>query len=191
MKLIFPLILILASVGIFIGYTNKAYKEVSALRTEQAAYDEALLNSKKLLDVRQELVDKYNALLPEDKDRLMKLMPDNVDNIRLIIDIQKIASQYGMLPKDIHFDKDQGKTATNTITATASPEEIALAHKDYGTFDLDFSVTGTYANFLNFTRDLEKSLRIIDIESVSFAIGDVGTTTYKYVFKIRTYWLKN
>lgn len=191
MKFIFPIILILASIGIFIGYTNKAYKEVATLRTEQAAYDEALLNSKKLLDVRQELVDKYNALLPEDKDRLMKLMPDNVDNIRLIIDIQKIASQYGMLPKDIHFDKDQGKANSTTISAASSPEDINQARKNYGTFDLDFSVTGTYSNFLNFTRDLEKSLRIIDIESVTFAISDVGTSSYKYAFKIRTYWLKN
>ncbi len=190
MKIIFPAILILASIGIFLGYTNKTYKEVASLRTEQAAYDEALLNSKKLLDVRQELVDKYNALSPTDKDRLMKLMPDNVDNIRLIIDIQKIATQYGMLPKDIHFDKNQGQPTT-TINTAASPDEINQLHKEYGTFDLDFSVTGTYANFLNFTKDLEKSLRIIDIESVAFATSDVGTSSYKYVFKIRTYWLKN
>lgn len=186
MRFIFPIILIIASVGLFVIFTNPTYKQVATLRTEQAAYDEALTNSKQLLDIRQELVDKYNALSPDDRTKLSKLMPDNVDNIRLIIDIQKIASQYGMLPRDIRFDKNQGTTDIRAST----PEEANQLRREYGTFDLDFSVTGTYANFLNFVRDLEKSLRIVDIESVTFA-SDANSSSYKYAFKIRTYWLRN
>lgn len=185
MRLIFPLILILLSIGLFLGYTNKTYSAISGLRTQSAAYNEALFNSRKLLEVRDELTKKYNDLSVEDRDRLLKLMPDNVDNIRLIIDIQKIAAKYGMQPRDIRFDSPVTSSQTQ-----ASPQQLQEAQKDYGTFTLDFSVAGSYANFLSFLKDLEKSLRIVDVSSITFASGDTANT-YKYNFKIKTYWLKN
>jgi hypothetical protein len=44
--------------------------------------------------------------------------------------------------------------------------------------------------------DLEKSLRIADIESISFSAVEAPgalqvSDTYKYDLKIKTYWLKN
>ena len=62
-------------------------------------------------------------------------------------------------------------------------------------------MTSTYNNFLNFTKDLENNLRIVDISSVSFSsnsgsttgstLGTATTDSYNYDFKIKTYWLKN
>jgi hypothetical protein len=77
--------------------------------------------------------------------------------------------------------------------------------KDYGILNLEFSTTGTYNNFIKFTKALEENLRIVDISSISFSSSNVavpgvtsGVSTntnsweiYKYNFKINTYWLKN
>ena len=76
-----------------------------------------------------------------------------------------------------------------------------ILQKDYGVWNLEFSTMGTYNNFLNFSRDLQSNLRIVDIAAVQFSSTDtrvaplVGKLSsdevYKYSFKIKTYWLKN
>jgi Tfp pilus assembly protein PilO len=186
-RFIFPTILIIASIVIFVGYTNQNYKEMKELKTLQASYNDALSNSRKLLEVKGALTEKYNSLSDDDRDRLMKLMPDNVENIKLILDIQKIASQYGMLPRDVKFDTVAQVQKDGPLT----PQQAQDQNKPYGSFDLEFSVSGTYGNFLSFLRDLEKSLRLVDIISVSFSSSEGGSSVYKYTFKIRTYWLKS
>ena len=194
-RFIFPIILVGLAKGLFLVYTNPTYSDrtnsqsVSSLQITNAGYDEALNNYQKLLARRDELSKKYNDFSPDDRDRLNKLMPDNADNIRLIIDIQKIASQYGMLPRDIAFDPLSGDSQASQ--AAVSPGSIAAAGKDYGTFDLSFSVVGPYSSFLSFLNDLETSLRIIDITSIDFTSSDATANAYKYSFKIKTYWLKN
>jgi Tfp pilus assembly protein PilO len=190
-KVIFPIIMTIAAIGLFVVFTNPAYKEISSLRTVQAAYDQALNNSQQLLKVRNDLMVKFNNLSLSDKDRLTKLMPDTVDNIRLIIDTQNIAIGHGMTLKDIKYDARAQSNATNTTTAPATPGQLAASQKDYGTFELEFSVTGTYQNFLAFITDIEQSLRLVDIESVTFQAPEAGSANMKYVIRIRTYWLKS
>lgn len=179
----------IAAIGLFVVFTNPAYKEVGSLRTVQSAYDQALNNSQQLLKVRNDLMVKFNNLSLSDKDRLTKLMPDTVDNIRLIIDTQNIAIGHGMTLKDIKYD---ARAQTNATTAApATPGQLAASQKDYGTFELEFSVTGTYQNFLAFITDIEQSLRLVDIESVTFQAPEAGSANMKYVIRIRTYWLKS
>lgn len=187
-RIIFLIASIVGSGLLFVVYTKPLYNTVQKSREELAAYETSLASAKKLRIAKDELTNRYNSVSAEDRERLRKLMPDNVDNIRLIIDIQKIASKYGMLPKDIKFDA-KGKEATPT--GGVNTQFNQGAGKEYGTFEMDFSVTGTYANFLAFSRDLEKSLRLVDIVSVGFSSTEQPGSVYKYTYKIRTYWLKN
>jgi hypothetical protein len=50
------------------------------------------------------LTQKYSTIDPVNLDKLTKLLPDNVDNIRLILEIEKIASPYGMILKDVKYE---------------------------------------------------------------------------------------
>jgi Tfp pilus assembly protein PilO len=190
-RIIFPLILVIAAIGLFVVYTNPNYQDIGTLRTQQSAYNQALNNSQELLKVRNTLTDKYNNLPSSDRDRLQKLMPDTVDNIRLIIDIQNIALGHGMNPKDIKYDARTGTAVGVASQQAANSQQLANTQKDYGTFELEFSVTGPYQNFLSFIQDLEQSLRLVDIESVTFQSADLGGSTMKYLVRVRTYWLKN
>ena len=191
-RFIFPLILVIAAIGLFVVFTNPNYQDIGDLRVKQAAYNQALNNSQELLKVRNQLTDKYNNLPSTDRDRLEKLMPNTVDNIRLIIDIQNVALTHGMNPKDIKYDARAGSTASGTTNQQAvNPQDLASSQKEYGTFELEFSVTGPYQNFLAFVQDLEQSLRLVDIESVTFQAAETGSSNMKYIIRIRTYWLKN
>ena len=44
---------------------------------------------------------------------------------------------------------------------------------------------------LAFLQDLEHSLRIIDVEKLSFTSATTGSGTTSYGFTIQTYWLQS
>ncbi|MFA6300799.1 MAG: hypothetical protein WC609_00420 [Candidatus Paceibacterota bacterium] len=203
-----PIILISASIGIFIILTSPIYNDISTLNAQVASYDTALDNSKALENQRDMLVAKENSISVENMDRLEKFLPQNVDNIRLILEIEEIAKPYGMTLKDIKYDAAADKSTTGNTAGTPVVQggrTAEIAPKDYGIFNLEFSTTGTYVNFVNFTKALESNLRVVDISSISFSsdsFATSGTATgvstnmnsseiYKYNFSINTYWLKN
>ena len=195
MRLAVPLILIAIALAVLFIFVTPLYDEFSALREEVAAYDQALGNSKALEDARDKLTAQYSSFRREDLVRLEKLLPGNVDNIRLILEIEQLASPYGMLLRNVQYNAEAGLPATGVVAPAGARRE---ARKDYGVLELEFTTSGSYSDFLNFIRDLENNLRIVDISAVDFS-SEVGTSInktiaseiYDYNLKVKTYWLRN
>ena len=180
MKYILPAILILISLGTFFVFTNPHYQNVKDYQAKIAEYNDALNNEAKLERDRDTLSSKFHSFPLDAQDRLVKMLPDNADNIRLVIDIQKIAVANGVTVVSTQFD---------SINATSTSSVDAKNPKDYGVFDLGFSITGTYKNFLSFLKAMESNLRLNDIVSMAFSSGD-AKDTYTFSIKLKTYWLK-
>lgn len=202
MRFIIPVILTGISLAAFFVFTNPIYDDISLLQTQVASYNEALDNAKALENERDKLTAKYNSISPDNLIKLQKLLPENIDNIRLILEIEQIALPYGMVLKDVKYSTTTKQdTDTTPVTAGVVQGGGAAQSKDYGVWDLEFSTVGSYNNFLNFTRDLQKNLRIVDISSIQFSSGSdtrlsvppnsTYVEAYQYYFKIKTYWLKN
>lgn len=199
-RFIIPIILIGIALTTFFVIANPIYNDISALKMTGASYNEALDNSKALENERDKLTAKYNSINVDNLTKLQKLLPENVDNIRLILEIEQIALPYSMVLKDVKYNVVDKKADPANTTLVQGGNAINGTPKDYGIFDLEFSTTGTYENFISFTKDLERNLRIVDISSVSFSSNTVNVgvnpnvnspEVYKYNFKIKTYWLKN
>jgi Tfp pilus assembly protein PilO len=196
MRFILPIILIGISITGFFLFTDPLYNEMNGLREKASSYDEALDNSKALEDQRDKLTQKLNSFDQANLDKLSKLLPDSVDNIRLILEIEKIAAPYGMVLKDVKYETIDEKNK-NTTKVSPGLQDTQIVHQDYGVWDLGFSTQGSYSNFYNFVKDLEKNLRIVDVVSVDFSsssgvgVNPALSSIYKYDFKIKTYWLKN
>jgi hypothetical protein len=187
MNLIVPLFLIIASVGIFYGYTDPNYRgengstpNVVKLMNERKQYLEALSKSDEFIKETNRLTLINNSLSYTDLDRLKKILPDHIDNVRLIIDIDNIASRHGLHIKGIKIDNDAGSAPSD---ATLGPD-----NKPYGSIMFSFNITAPYDRFRSFIKDLEESLRIADIVGVSFTATDSGD--YDYGVKLKTYWIK-
>lgn len=200
-RLVLSIILITAGIITFTSVTLPTYNDIKALKVQMASFSQALDNAKALENERDKLTKKDNAISAENREKIKKLLPDNVDNIRLILEIEQLARPYGMALRDVSYDTFAKKSASSSGVASAPTPTSAPATGDtggaYGVWNLSFSTQGTYNNFLNFTKNLESNLRIVDISSVGFS-SDTGadpkpnfTEVYKYTFKIKTYWLKN
>jgi Tfp pilus assembly protein PilO len=177
MSTIVSIVLILASIGLFFGYIDPTYSDVKELRAEKADYDRALNNSKELQAERDKLLEKFNKMPKSDLDKLEKLIPDHIDNVRLVIDIDEMAKKYGMRIRNFRADAAEKK------------DTIGKDSGAYGTLTLSFSTTATYNTFLAFMKDIEQSLRIIDVTTISFIAND-ASPLYDYNVTVKTYWLK-
>ncbi len=192
MRFIFPTILIVVAIAGFFMFVSPTYQNISAEREQITSYNEALDNSKALEAERDKLTQKYNSFDPANLSRLEKLLPDSIDNIRLVLEIENMASAYGMVLKNVQYDTSDNNTKTPDVASKSG-----TLNKNYGTWNLEFSSQGTYGNFVNFIKDLENNLRIVDVSAVDFSSNTSPGTNplmaqaYKYDFKIKTYWLKN
>lgn len=187
MNLISSIILIIISIGTFFIYIDPNYQgknlssgkqSVLELQAEDAKYQDALTYTTQIGERRDTLQSKKANFNTDDLDRLEKLLPDNIDNIKLVIDMNRIAQSHGLVLKNIKLD----------TTAKLETGKIGQDNSKYGTVGLSFSVSSSYDNFQNFLGDLEKSLRLVDITDLSVSGNDTGV--YDFSVGLKTYWLK-
>jgi Tfp pilus assembly protein PilO len=212
MKIISSILFLTASVLVFFFLIDPLYGDVKELRLNVSTYNSALSNSTDLQKTRDGLVESYKQISEKDREKLNHLLPSTINNIELILEIEKIANMHGMPVSDIKFDSTMG---VNTNTEDGSPsmgttsrimaENDPASYLPYGIFPISFSIEGKYSVFLDFLNDLEKNLRIVDVKSISFNVPESSTgeqtvdvknrkiidpNIYRYLLKVETYWLK-
>jgi len=183
MNLITPIILIIISIATFFGYIDPNYRgndrqSIQSLIAEENEYQIALNNTAEIRSRRDSLVDIRSQINPDDLEKLEKLLPDNIDNIKLVIDMNKIAENHSLTLKNIKLD----------TKAKEDPQKIGQEYGKYGVVGLSFSVNSSYNNFQGFLKDLEKSLRLVEITDLSVTGNDTGI--YDFSVGLKTYWLK-
>lgn len=178
-RLILPLLIIAAAVGLFVLYTDPAYQAAQALNAQVSQYNDALTKSQELQSVRNQLLAKRATFSNDDVAKLQEVLPDNVDNIRLIIDINNIAAHHNLALQNVQLDSSNAAAQSALSSGSVS--------NSVGSVTVGFSVTTDYNTMLAFLQDLEHSLRLIDVQTLSFASG--GSDHDSYTFRIQTYWL--
>lgn len=179
MNLITYIIMITAAVASFFLYTNPHYKSVQGLKAQAAQYEDALDKAKEAEQIKVDLAAKRESFSQEDVELLHKMLPDTVDNIRLLLDINQIAAGYGSGIAGIHVD-------SGSSNQQANPTQDQKA--DLGAVTIGFNVTMSYTSFLAFLKDLEQSLRITDLTVLNFSSTDTGQ--YSFGVSLKTYWLQ-
>ncbi len=182
-KSIISLLIIVLSVGIFILVGKPAYDEISSLKEQKKVITDASNTAKSLQTSWGELVNRYNSVSDVQKDRLTQMTPDFVDNVKLMIEIEELAKKYSMVLKDIDIKKDDTKTLSDNQTGENS-------------ITIKFKTTGQYKDFMSFLAELEYSLRVVDVKSLTFRPernsnkeSKKPVDYYSYDVEVVTYWL--
>jgi Tfp pilus assembly protein PilO len=181
MRFFLPLLLIAAAIGLFALYTNPGYQRIKGLQAQVGAFDDALDKAQDLKSSRDKLLSKRNTFSAENIQKLERILPDNVDNIRFVIDINNIAARRNLSLKNVALGTiSDAKGSRSALAVGASGDKV-------GSAEISFALASTYDEFLAFLQDLEHSMRIVDIEKINFKPG-VGDQ-YDFSLTIRTYWL--
>ena len=181
-KNIIATILIVLAVGVYLTFTRAKIDEVNAVREINGQYSQAIRNADNLIKVRDQVLKDYNSLSAEDRGRLDKMVPNTTDNIRLVIDLNSIARLRGVVLKGV-----KASTAASGKTDSAQKIDI-IPTPTLDTVNISFSVSAPYQQFIEFMRDIESNLRIMDLNHLTVAVSDTGT--YDFGVRLSTYWLR-
>lgn len=193
MKYLLPLILIVISGGLFLLWIDPTYKDIQVVIEENNGYVEALEQVREVREKRQEIQDIVNTIDPNRRERLEKILPERINNINLILDVNNIADSNGMNISDIRIN-DEIETNNDGRATIATSDEV------YNTVAFAFSVVTTYDNFKKFLSDLALSLRVVDVTTVTItpinannieSEGAPIVDLYRFDVGIDTYWLES
>ncbi|MDQ1299572.1 MAG: hypothetical protein QG636_240 [Patescibacteria group bacterium] len=204
---IIPILLVIGAIGLFVGYTQSTYSSsVAALKDEITNLDSALKAAEQFKLKEAQLTQQRNAMPAEQLARLESFLPDSVDNVQLIVDLNSLAARSGVQLSEFSIaggatDSDTSSARTSaaplaaagptTGPAAMSPQSNTLAlqtSKPTESLELSVSATGSYAAFRTFLTGVEQSLRPLDVIELSVQDSDTGVYTYDMTFRL--YWLR-
>lgn len=192
-------ILVVLAIGTYVTFTRAKLAEVNEVRDVNEQYISALENASRLIKVRDSVLKDYNQIQQSDRERIDKMLPNTVDNIRLIIDLNSVALRHGFSLRNIRATASGNNTKQSTTPSTPSPSaQIPNVGSDemsgsiptptLDTVEVSFSVAAPYQQFIDLLRDLEANLRIMDVTQLTVSSGTGGS--YEFGVTLRTYWLR-
>ncbi len=180
MKSTTAIFLVIVSLGLFLTFTRPTYEAAKALAVTSSGYRNVLDNISDIVESRDRLITNSNSLPKSEVERLSKALPENIDTVRLALDLDNMAAKYGIAIKDVKIDTETEQNASQAVLpGREKPFEKAL---------VSVSFVSNYENFRKFLSDLEKSLRIMNVKEVHFQVGESGI--YEHRILIETYWVK-
>ncbi len=153
-KTIIITILAATVIGIILLLDWPAYQRMNFLKTEVEKHHQFLKEKQELSIKVNQLKQSYEAQ-EENIKKLNYALPEGKDIPNLIVQLEALASENGLILEEINFgSKQAGKT------------ESEKAYKSMGT---TLSLTGSYTGFKSFLGALENNIRIMDIGLVDFS----------------------
>jgi len=192
MKTIISIVFIIASVCTTVFFIlpqyncvkdTCGYDGIKSIRSNKIAYTLALKSAQDLESRRENLTQKYNSISSSDRERLEAMLPNNVDNIKLVLELETLAKKYGLLiesPKlETKSDSGNPDVLTNSQgQSIRSNSEAGLPLSlPYGTFTLDFTVRSTYSNIKLLISDIERNLRLIEPVALTIKVPGMNEIT--------------
>ncbi len=212
MKAIISIILITTSIAFFVYFTQPKWTELKANKIEveklKIAVEKALILKERI----DSLLKIKLSISAEDIGKIKKMVPDNIENVILIIDFDNILND--LIKKngtaDIYKNKESSQSSETSNLSESDQFSIenpkitknttaidGFDSSQLGVADFTFTVSLTYNDFLDFIKRIETSSRIFDIESISFTAPDAkdiknpDEIVYNFNIALKTYWLKS
>lgn len=169
----------LAAVLLFWFWTKPTLDELDQLRAQKSAIDKALADSRELQELRDSLLEKYNSVSGESITRLEKMLPNDAEIPKLTVELENIAQRTGVVIKSANA------TRVKTVAPDLETSEPSIAPDEV---NLELVVSSAYEGFSIFLDEIQKSLRLIDVDNIVFSAGD--NNFYEFTIKAKAYWIK-
>jgi len=177
-----PFFSLMLAVGIFFSYVSPVWSgDVANAKAAIADDNKALESAKRYVARQNELAAERDAIDPAALARLEKFLPDSVDNVGMILDLDALGTRAGLALTSID--------ATNSSTASSQEGGVASVTNDpIGTIDLTMDAGGTYGALQDFLDGVERSQRLLDVREITVTGSNTGI--YDYHIILRLYWLR-
>ncbi len=172
-------------IGFF--YLRPEWQKFQSLRQENTELQHISEEFDSLTAQRDSLIREINAISKEQRDTISQALPEGAGAADLMVDLETMTKNRELILKRIDLSGTvEGKSGTKQpspagIIASAQPKGAILE------FPVLLNISGPYESFKGFLQDLEKKLRLIDIQEISFIAPPQGRT-FDFNLKLKTYF---
>lgn len=187
-------IVIVVSIFIFVAILFfldlPAYNQFTSFREE-------IKSNKEFLQEKEELVAKVSQLKQvyesrkNEFDKVYYTLPLGEDIPNLIVQLEALAAENGLLLKSITFVKKPKAVFVPAEEEGVQGQAAVSAEKNYKTVSIALSTIGSYQAFSSFLEALELNVRLMDIKSIGFLSpekGTEGSSIFTFSISLETYY---
>jgi len=175
------IILILVFTAVIVFLDVPGVQNVLDLRKDINVQKQAFIDSQEMQDKIQSLVSSYE----ENKDVVEKtayILPDNEDLPNLIVQLEALAFELGLLLEKIEFAVVKPDSAGGEGGSSAPTQ-------NYQTLNVTLRLIGTYPALKNFLKETEENIRLIDVNYVIFSASSEETfEIFEFDLGLNTYY---
>ncbi|MEK7460549.1 MAG: hypothetical protein AAB628_03310 [Patescibacteria group bacterium] len=176
----FSLSIIIFFLGFAIFYVAPLYGEINTQRADLQVLNESAKDTEKIQQVINQTLKSLNSVDPMVIKRLETFIPETIDEVRFVNDIQGVGVKNGLAVSNIKIEdkakemnvgsagKGSTPVALEPLSLSAKNAGSAAQKNKYVTTKITFDVIASYEGFRLLVNDLEKSLGLINITELSF-----------------------
>lgn len=173
-------IIILALVIVVWGLVLPSFDSFSNAQRNLKAEEGRLQELKELKDKLTNLSGRYSAR-EEELKKVSSALPSGNDILSLLVTLEALSYQNGLMLKNMDFlpEEEKSKKTPAVSDQSSLAGSAQLSVKKLG---VDLTLQGDYKSFKSFLKAAENSLRIMDVNTISFSASKEGLGESNRVF---------
>jgi Tfp pilus assembly protein PilO len=179
-RTITPILSVAIALFAYFFFTQPLFSEIAGIQAVVDEYSSAIERADEKNALLEDLIKRKNSFDEYKRDRLNALVPATVDEVRILVDLTELARTHNMLIGNIQVEKIND-------AADELPEGADISDRlDMNSFlssDISFGLIGTYEQFKAFIQDVERSLVLMELVSLSFESGEGSLQQYDVVVR--------
>lgn len=182
-RLFIIIILIFAAAVIGVFYLRPQWQQFQTLRKESENLRNIAIELDDLIQNRDALLKAINTVSRQDLQKIDQALPQGPRSAEFLVLLETLANRNNIVLRQVDFigasEPQSGQPRPGGAITAPSTSTVKE-------FPISMNVSGSYEAFKSFLRDLERSLRIIDISSISFSSS--GKDQFEFSIRGKTYY---
>ncbi len=187
-RLLITIILIFGTAVVGLFYLMPEWQDFGDIRKD--AEDLAGINEEfdVLIQNRDGLIDLINSVSKDDLKRIDRALPQGLQAAEFLVTLERLSAKHGLALKRV----DLASSAAQIQPRGGQPRPggaPAILPKGgaLNEFPVGITISGAYESFKGFLSDLEKNLRVVDVQNITFTSPE-KSSAFEIVIKAKTYY---
>jgi len=185
---LFLIIFLLFGTGVIgLFYLGPEWQKFQTLRQENEELQQTGQEFDSLTERRDALIEEINAISKEQRNIIGQALPEGPAAADFLVGLEAMTKKNGValkrvdLASTVEVKGGAGQPKTGGVIASSRAKGIILE------FPVSLNVASSYESFKEFLKNLERNLRLIDVQEISFIAPPKGGT-FDFTLRLKTYF---
>ena len=195
-RIFIAVILFIAAILLGVFYLRPEWGRFQGLKSDVAELEAISGEFDELIANRDHLLSLINSISKENLGRVDRLLPQGPHASDFLVSMEALTIQNAIALRRIDLvspDANRSEAQPQAISgAPGAPRPLGSPSSPRGTREVqslpfNLQVAGSYAGFKKFLQGLERNLRLINVENISFSASSKGEIS-DFTLKAETYY---